>query len=478
MDWQQCRGVLKGRVVDRQSRTQRKAEPDAATARRRRWIEAVTRDAFKHSAEFAQYGKNNSELHKRRLVDFFYIVAGDEVSVHRLFDRLRWGGLCVFISNDAKDVAKMAQRLEETGCYVFEKRTACAWEGWFGLPIPWVSRKVHYLVARKVMLLRQGETTDRFTYHVQLVKKKEYGDRYVVMKQVPTLERVVARLREKFPDCDGRMLEQRARKFTDKIFPVFLSREAAMLFIIQRDLPKKYAAHMPQQLGVEYKTYDGKQYVHTLYQNWLRNGGEPISQIEFACQSAELLAALHDQVNVMHLDLRLDNFVITSAGVGFVDFGSAVRGGEVFSEQSLLSTLFEEMMKTSQIQRMLGSMSGRGLITSRQIVESHQKIDKAVDFFFLAVQINSPHSNPDFRDLVKYDKKSEEARRLKELTDAILRPSDPKHPRFTSARDILLGIQEIQRELSAVKSGKGEAAAEGNLSAESSPGVITPRPPK
>jgi serine/threonine protein kinase len=71
--------------------------------------------------------------------------------------------------------------------------------------------------------------------------------------------------------------------------------------------------------------------------------GRPLTQLEFARQSAELLAALHDAAGVMHLDLRLDNFVITDHGVGFVDFGSAVRVGEEFPEASLLSNLFVRM---------------------------------------------------------------------------------------------------------------------------------------
>ena len=101
-------------------------------------------------------------------------------------------------------------------------------------------------------------------------------------------------------------------------------------------------------------------------------------------------------MRVIHLDLRLDNFVITPQGVGFVDFGSAVRVGEAFPEASLLSNLFGEMMRTSQIQRMLGKMSESGQITSEEIRAGYHRVDKAVDFFYLAVQINNPHANPDF----------------------------------------------------------------------------------
>jgi hypothetical protein len=139
--------------------------------------------------------------------------------------------------------------------------------------------------------------------------------------------------------------------------------------------------------------------------------------------------------------------VITEHGVGFVDFGSAVRVGEDFPESSLLSNLFEEMMRTSQIQRMLGKMSDAGQVTSEEIKGSYQRVDKAVDFFYLAVQINNPHANPDFKGLVDFDKNSPEARELSALTAEILRPADPKNATFKSARQILQGIQAIETRL-------------------------------
>jgi hypothetical protein len=105
------------------------------------------------------------------------------------------------------------------------------------------------------------------------------------------------------------------------------------------------------------------------------------------------------------------------------------------------------MMRTSQIQRMLGKMTASGEVTSEEIRGSIGRIDKAVDFFYLAVQINNPLSNPDFRGLVEYHPGSPEADALTELTDRILRPEDPEKPEFTSARDILQGIEAIQRRL-------------------------------
>ncbi len=206
-----------------------------------------------------------------------------------------------------------------------------------------VSRKVHYFSARKVMLVEPGQSSDRFTYNVQLEKNRAQalagGNRqtwegmswrgeYDVVKQVPVVDRVLARLKEKFPEADEETLLRRAKKFTDKIFPVFLTREAAILKLLQRDLPKRFRGRVPRVVEAE---QDLKGYVQTLRMNWLRNGGKPLSQLEFAKQAAELLAALHDDAKVMHLDLRLDNVVITEKGRGVRGFWVGGEGGRVIS---------------------------------------------------------------------------------------------------------------------------------------------------
>jgi serine/threonine protein kinase len=166
--------------------------------------------------------------------------------------------------------------------------------------------------------------------------------------------------------------------------------------------------------------------------------------MEFARQSADLLRVLHDIPRVIHLDLRLDNFVITPNGVGFVDFGSAVRDDEDLSKNPLLQSLFGELMRTSQIQKMMEQMTLSGQVTSQVIKSGRNKPDKAADFFYLALQFNSPHANPDLAGLIDYDPASKEARDLSLLTSEILRPKDPSNPTFRSAKDILHGIERIQ----------------------------------
>jgi hypothetical protein len=376
------------------------------------------------------------------LADAILCTWADFPGTKRLFDRLRWGGHLVYVCQAPEEADRISAQLSSGGFEITQKPRPIA-RGWLGALIPFLRRNSHHLAARKVELVQPGQTTDRFTYHVHLAHSQGAAD-YVVVKEVPTLEMVMARLRSKWPDLAGEIIEKRARKFSDKIFPVFLTREAAILKIVNRDLPPDYARRVPKLLEME---QDERGFAKRLHLSWLRNGGQPLSQLEFARQSADLLRALHDDVGIMHLDLRLDNFVVTPAGVGFVDFGSAVRVDENLKQSPLLSSLFEELMRTSEIQRMLFRMTRTGQVTSEAISGGLHKVDKAVDCFYLAVQISSPHANPDLKDLIRFDRHSSEARLLSRLTDQILRPANPANPAFRSAADILRGIEQLSTKL-------------------------------
>jgi hypothetical protein len=380
-----------------------------------------------------------SQADPNRLSDALLCTAADPHAPMELFNRLRWGGQVVFVTLDRDQAQRHSVQLADNGFEITQKPAVAA-RGPFGMPIPFFSQKTHYFVARKVQLIVPGQTTDRFTYHVHL-ERPNPAEPYEVVKEVPTREMVMARLQSKWPDLAPEVIEKRARKFSDKIFPVFLTREAAILKIVNRDLPEAYRGRIPSLLNLE---KDERGFVRRLHLSWLRNGGEPLSQMEFARQSADLLRALHDDAGVMHLDLRLDNFVITPAGVGFVDFGSAVRVDENLKQSPLLSNLFEELMRTSEIQRMLFRMTRTGEVTSEAISGGLHKVDKAVDYFYLAMQISSPHANPDLKDLIRYDPKGQEARLLSKLTGQVLRPVDPAKPAFRSAADILRGIEDLQ----------------------------------
>jgi hypothetical protein len=373
------------------------------------------------------------------LRDYVFATSADLHEPQDIFGQLRWGGLYVFASRKRKQVVELSHRLERYG-FALEAHPTYVREGrsW----MPFCDRKIHTLVARKTRLLPPGGTTDRFTYDVQLTPHVNGdGTGWCVLKQVPSLDHIVARLRKKFPDAPDATLERNARKFTEKIFPTFLTREAAMLMILEEHLPASYAKRVPRLIDAE---KDERGFVRKLKMKWLRNGGEPLPHMEFARQSADLLRVIHDIARVIHLDLRLDNFVITEEGVGFVDFGSAVRVNEDLSRNPLLSSLFGELLRTSQIQRMMEQMTLSGAVTSKTIRDGCHKADKSADFFYLAVQFNAPHSNPDLADLIEYTPRSLEARDLSRLTHEILRPADPAQPKFRSAKDILHGVERIQ----------------------------------
>lgn len=419
-------------------------------------VTAVKRTVLDPDPEFRHWEQTSSFNKTSGLVDLLVAAEGEPHLPDAVFARLRWGGQFVYVARDPASVASLPPRFAERG-FVVARPPQFVRTAW-GLPL--LSKKAHYFVARKTHLIRPREFSDRFTYHVELESR---GDEravnpsatgpWVVRKEVPTFERVLARLRFKAPDLPLGMLEKRARKFVEQIFPLFLTREAAMLKIIERDVPQPYVGRFPHIVHLE---KDGKGYVQKLWTSWLRNGGQPITQLEFARQAAELLQVLHDRIGIIHLDLRMDNMVITEQGVGFVDFGSAVRMNENIQGNAVLSTLFGELMRTSQIQRMLDRMATTGKVTSAIIKDAHQQVDKQVDLFYLAVQINEPTANPDLRELIKYDPYSSESRALAQLTDAILRPPDPHRPRFRTAKDVLDALRQLEDDL---KSGRLSRAA-------------------
>ncbi|HEY8748148.1 MAG TPA: hypothetical protein VIM11_09255 [Tepidisphaeraceae bacterium] len=431
-------------------------DPNSQTTVITEELAAVKQKVLDKDPEF-QYFEQTSSLEKSSgLLNCLIWTEGEKHQPEVAFDRLRWGGQYIGVSSRKREIAVLPEKFAELG-FELERGPAYVRTEW-GMPI--ISPKAHYFIARKTSLIRPREFSDRFTYQVQLERKDDAHaegppgtEHWVVRKEVPTYERILARLQFKAPKLPLSTLERRARKFADQIFPLFLTREAAMLKIIERDCPKEYLHRFPRVIDLE---KDENGYVKRMRTTWLRNGGRTLSQLEFAKQSAELLHILHDRIGIIHLDLRMDNMVVTENGVGFVDFGSAVRVNENIQGNAVLSTLFGELMKTSQIQKMLDRMSSAGSVTSSVIRDAYQRVDKAVDLFYLAVQIGQPTANPDLRELIRYEKFSPEAVGLSGLTDAILRPANPNLPRFKTARDVLDELVHIEND---VKSGRYDRGA-------------------
>ena len=409
-----------------------------------RLAEAVHRQVLRREAAGRLTGHAGDEHLTQRPVDCLFATGQSPRLPDEVFARLRWGGQLVFLARDPQSVQSLAESFDGQRGFVLEQAPTYIWHAPLGLRLPPFASKGYYFIARKVDLLQPGEVSDRFTYNVDLVADASAPMGYVVRKRVPTAEHVFWRLQQKYPETDAEDLKSRAHKLVDHVFPTFLTREAAFLKLLQRDLPDEYRCRVPAAVEVQ---KDDRGFVRELHMNWLRNRAEPIDQIEFARQSADLLAALHEQARIMHLDLRLDNFVLTEDGVGFVDFGSAVRIGEQLERSNMLSTLFDEMMQTSQIQRMLGKMLEKGEVTSQVIRDVHGKVDKTVDAFYLAVQINHPHKHPELKHLVRCERDSQVARQIQRLTAAVLRPKNPDKAPYKTASDIRRGIARIERKL-------------------------------
>ncbi|MFW6335875.1 MAG: hypothetical protein ACOC3G_01940, partial [Phycisphaeraceae bacterium] len=252
------------------------------------------------------------------LSDLLFAGPGEPRLPDEVFPKLRWGGKFVYVSPNEKRVHQLAERFDGKRGFLLEKRVTPLWAPAFGLRLPGLAVRGYTFVARKIALIQPGDLTDRFTYHVRLEPDADQPEGCLVVKSVPDKDDVVYRLKRKYPEIDEQDLVKRAHKLVDHVFPVFLTREAAILKLLQRDLPEPLRCRVPQCLETK---KDELGFVRELRMNWLRVGGGPISQLDFAEQAAELLTALHERAKIMHLDLRLDNFVITPDGVGFVDFG-------------------------------------------------------------------------------------------------------------------------------------------------------------
>ncbi len=377
-------------------------------------------------------------------VDFLFACGQDPRLPDEVFDRLLWGGLFVYADRDGNRVRRIAQDYDNKRGFILETPATYTRIGRLGIRLPGFSTCVYYFAARKVGLIQPGQVTERFTYKVELMPEPSAEHGYIVCKEVPTYADVEYRLRTRCPEASDKDIQARTRKLVDNVFPTFLTREAAILKILANELPEPYCHHVPKALGVQ---KDDNGFVRRLAMSWLRTGGPRLTQIEFARQSAQLLSVLHNSAGVMHLDLRLDNFVLTPRGVGFVDFGSAARIGEDLAQSPMLTSLFGEMMKTSKIQRMLGAMLEKGQVTNQSFTCIHQKADPAIDTFYLALQINKPAHNPQFAHLVDYDPDSVQAQAVSSLTAAVLRPKDQAEAAFQTADDVLRGIERIRRRL-------------------------------
>lgn len=362
------------------------------------------------------------------------------------FDRLRWGGVAVIATRSTARLDALREAFGQTPGYRLDgevMRVSHPHALWGRL-----SRAYHVCVARKVLLDPPDTLTSRYSYHLALEPNADEVHGYAVVKRVPTLEQAVSRLRALTPEADEGFLERTAVGLVRKAFPVFLTREAAFLKILRKHLPEPMRPRVPEALGME---TDEQGHVRSLTMTWLRQGSPeegPLSVIAFAKQTAELLDALHTHVGVMHLDLRLDNLLVTPQGVSIIDFGSAIRFGEDITQSRVLAKVFAQMLDASQIAEDLRRLRKRKRVTAsvfRYCFEQGHPgcIGPAIDLFALVHQMTRPHDNPDLLGLVDADPNQSGYELLAELRRKVLNPKQPDTPIIQSVRDLAEAIQSI-----------------------------------
>lgn len=388
--------------------------------------------------------RSNSQFMLSGLTDYYFGRSSRRCDLDEVLRRLRWGGQFIFASPWPRQTAALHGKFKQRSEFRIDQPPQT-------LEIPADSgvpgirrlfkRRMTFFVARKVLLDRADNLTERHSYDVRLIPSWQSADGYVVLKQVPSYADALERLQRMLPNVKQAAAAKGARKLVEKVFPIFLTREAAFLKMMQRNMPAEYGGRVPKILDMD---VDERGLVQRIYLEWLRLGCNTLSQIEFARQGAEMLTALHEKVRVMHLDLRLDNFVVTERGVGVVDFGSAVRVGEDFGGNRMLKTLFNEMLSSSVIHHDLKLLQESGKVTSSLFRNCYQRMDRAIDLFYFALQMSKPHWNPDFKGLVDYRPDDPFSIELSYLRRDILRPPNPDKPIYRTARDIWDAITDIE----------------------------------
>ena len=402
-------------------------------------LDPVIRKVFQADEEYRDWGTSQP----LPMPDFIFASGNEDHDPASIFARIRWGGQFVYAHESAAEIKRMAQQFEAYG-FVLEHPGDTVLDGWRFWPL--IRNKVHYFSARKIQHIPKGALTDRFTFEVELsVHKETHHGKHVVTKRIPSLQWVVNRLRNRNADMDEEELHRRAASLIRNILPIFLTREVGMMRRLNERLPSDLRERVPHTVRYE---KDDRGYVTMLQVNWLRNGGRKISQLEFAIQSAELLSAVHAKAGIAHLDLRLDNMVITPDGVGFIDFGNSVHDDEDLTTNSALSKVFSELMRTTQVHKAMHRAIQAGTVTAPYFINALFKTDKAVDLYYLVRQFTTPHENPDLTDFIDYQPNSPEDYELHKITRRLFAPEDLEPGKVYNVSHVINGLRVIRKRLS------------------------------
>ena len=402
-------------------------------------LEPVITKVYQPDEEYRCFGVPQSPAD---LADFIFATDANEHDPATVFQLIRWGGQFVYADDSLPKVQSVADQFARYG-FQIEKPASAVANGWKFWPI--VPRKVYFFSARKMKHIPQGTLTDRFTFEVELsISHETHHGKHVVTKRLPSLDWVLNRLRHRNPDMPDEEMERRGQSLIRNILPIFLTREVALMHRLQKMLPQEYRSRVPHAIHYE---QDDRGYVNLLQVNWLRNGGKPISQLDFALQGAELLDVVHTKAGIAHLDLRLDNMVITPEGVGFIDFGNSVHDQEDLANSPTLSRIFGDLMRSTQVHRVLERMIKTGHVTAPYFTEALFKPDKAIDLFYLVLQFTSPHDNPELKDLILYTPNSKEDYELHKMTRRLFAPEELSPGKVYAAHHVHTALRMIKKRL-------------------------------
>ncbi len=275
--------------------------PDIARTNLQPWQSHLLNQVLTDTAARSAYFRSDRQYDQAGVRDLEMLRLPAVVDPDAAFNRLRWGGQLVLVDARPDRLGAALARFQDRrewqsprSAQTIRVPREAGWSQWLPGPLvkKWGQQTLHWAAVRKVLLDPPSRLTARHSYDVRLVPARgkidprQATDGHIVLKRVPTLAQAMSRLQQTCPAVPADRLEQIARKLIDKVFPAFLTREAAFLKLLQRDLPAELKARTPRVLSME---ADDRGMVRSLSMRWLRQGGPTLTQTEFARQTLELL---------------------------------------------------------------------------------------------------------------------------------------------------------------------------------------------
>ena len=448
---------------------------------RQRWsiprLRRALIDKFnKEDPEFRKYGQRwATNVEGQSKVDYLFLDAAEtaktpeeeKTNIDHMSNRLGLGGQVVFASAVQQEVEAKIEQFRGRNEFTISREVTEVEKTVFGFPVPG-SQPYYYASARRMELpLAEDSTITRHTNHVILEVDKKSGQ-VVVAKYVPELKEMEELLSKRGKVAPGDVPEQ-ARLRVEEQLPGLLVWELRMLDQIQKGLRggkfERFTKLFPRPMGTEEgeiarEGKPPKKIVIKLSRTWLRDGGQKISQLDFAIQLMELVEALYS-IGISVNDLRGDNIAVTPDGVGVVDLGSATIDPNRVGDNPILKKAADQILPFLMDLREISAVQSdfnekvvkvNGKMTSPTIEQGDGDLGPSLDLFAWAKLVNNPlGKNPDL--LVKYDPESEEAKRLLAITEEMqkemLAPANPKQPKYNTASDVFPDILEKLRAIKA-----------------------------